>query len=75
MKRKYLPLILMLTAGVITCIITCIREYSILAKLTCLLIVLIVFYIIGLSVKNMLDMFERKNEKAEEEKKTAEDKK
>ena len=74
MKRKYLPLILMLTAGVVTGIFTCINGYSIVAKLVSLLIVLIVFYIIGLTVKGLLDLFDRQNEERAKKAETEETK-
>lgn len=66
MNRKNLPLILMLTAGAITCIITLIKDYSIMGRLISLLIVLIVFYLLGSILKWTLDLFDKQNEKKEE---------
>lgn len=63
MNRKSMPLILMLVAGAITCVITFIKEYSILEKLFSLLIVLIIFYLLGSILKLTLDYFEKENEK------------
>lgn len=61
MERKNLPVILMLTAGAVTCVITFIQNDSILKKLTALLIVLIVFYALGTGIKWMLDEFDKRN--------------
>lgn len=66
MNRKNLPLILMLTAGAITCIITLINDYSIMGRLISLLIVLIVFYLLGNIMKWVLNYFDKQNEKKEE---------
>ena len=70
MKRRNIPLILMLVAGAVTGIITCVKGYSIVEKLTVLLISLVVFYLIGVCFKTLLDVFDRQNaerQKAEEE--------
>ncbi|MBO5335982.1 MAG: hypothetical protein J6A94_02475 [Lachnospiraceae bacterium] len=73
MKRKYIPLILMLVAGAVTCIINLIQNKSILGQLTSMLIVLVVFYILGSVLKGTLDSFERQNaEKAKEQELEAE---
>lgn len=63
MNRKYLPSILMLAAGTVTCIINLIRRYPLLNQLMILLIVLIVFYLMGCILKWTLDSFDRQNEK------------
>lgn len=67
MNRKNLPLILMLTAGAVTCIITFIRHYDTVAKLVCLLAVLALFYLLGSILKWTLDYFDRQNEKKRQE--------
>lgn len=67
MNRKNLPLILMLTAGAVTCIITFIRRYDTVAKLACLLAVLALFYLLGSILKWTLDYFDRQNEKKRQE--------
>ena len=73
MKRQYIPLILMLVAGAVTCIINLIQNKSILGQLTSMLIVLVVFYIFGSVLKGTLDSFERQNaEKAKEQELEAE---
>lgn len=67
MNRKNLPLILMLTAGAVTCIITYIRQYSVTAKLVSLFLVLLLFYILGSVLKVTLDFFDRQNEEKQQE--------
>lgn len=62
MNRKNLPLLLMLTAGAVVCVITFINKYSVPAKLTSLLAVLIIFYLLGNILKWTLDRFDRQNE-------------
>jgi len=62
MNRKNMPLLLMLTAGAVTCIITYIEHYSIVAKLVSLLVVLVVFLVLGNVLKWTLDLFDRQNE-------------
>lgn len=63
MNRKNLPLLLMLAAGAVTCIITFIEQYSMLQKLVALFVVLLVFYLIGSMFKWLLDFFDAQNEK------------
>lgn len=63
MNRKLLPLILMLTAGAVTCIINLIRQYPLLDQLIVLFVVLVVFYILGNVFIWTLDLFESQNEK------------
>ena len=67
MNRKNMPLILMLTAGAVTCVITFIQNYSILGKLVSLLFVLVLFYFLGSVLKWTLDYFERQNQEETEE--------
>lgn len=62
MNRKNLPLILMLTAGAITCIINLIRQYPVINQLVVLLVVLILFYVLGSGIKWTLDYFEMQND-------------
>lgn len=63
MNRKKMPLVLMLTAGAITCIITFVMKYAIIWKLAALLLVLVIFYTLGSILKWVLDAFDRQNEK------------
>lgn len=73
MNRKNLPLLLMLTAGAVTCVITYVMEYSMVTKLVSLFLVLILFYVLGSILKWTLDFFDRQNaEKREKEKAGAE---
>lgn len=65
MKRKYMPLILMLLAGAITSIITFIKQYTMIQRLSALLAVLLIFYALGSIFKWLLDTFEKQNEKAD----------
>lgn len=68
MNRKNIPLILMLVAGAVTCIITYIQEYSIVDKLVSLLLVLVIFYALGSILTSTLNRFEEQIElKCQEE--------
>lgn len=67
MNRKNLPLILMLVAGAVTCVITFIQNYSVLRKLVSLLIVLLVFCFLGNLLRWTLDYFDAENEKKSKE--------
>ena len=62
MNRKNLPLLLMLTAGAVTCIITFIEKYTMTEKLVSMFVVLLLFYVRGSRLKWTLDYFERQNE-------------
>ncbi len=66
MKRKLLPLTLMLVAGLVTVIITFIRNCSIIYKLVSLLIVFVVFYFIGSVIVYVLNYFDKVNQPPEE---------
>lgn len=63
MNRKNLPLLLMLTAGAVTSIITFIRQYTMLEKLVSLFVVMLIFYVLGSILKWTLDYFDAQNEK------------
>lgn len=63
MNRRNLPLLLMLTAGAITCIITFFREYTLLEKLIALFVVMLIFCVLGSVLKGTLDYFDVQNEK------------
>lgn len=63
MYRKNLPLLLMLTAGAVTCIITFIRKYPMLEKLVSLFVVMLIFFLLGSVLKWTLDYFDAQNEK------------
>lgn len=66
MNRRNLPLLMMLGAGAVTCIITFIQDYTFLEQLTILLVVLLVFYFLGSVLKGTLDYFDRQNEKRDQ---------
>ena len=61
-KMKMFPLILMLVAGSVTSIMTYYFQYEIKAALLVLLSVLLVFYLLGLLLINVIISFDRKNE-------------
>ena len=67
MNRKYMPIILMLVAGAVTCIITFVKDYSISAKVLSLILVLVLFYLLGSALKWTLDYFDKQNEKRNQE--------
>ena len=68
MNRKNMPLILMLTAGACTCIVTMVQAYSVLASLVALFAVMLLFYCLRNGVRLLLDRFDRQNEeKAKQE--------
>lgn len=62
MDRKNLPLLLMLVTGIVTCVITFIEKYTMIAKLVSLFVVLLLFYVLGSVLKWTLDFFDRQNE-------------
>lgn len=53
----------MLTAAAVTSIITFIQQYSLLAKLVSLFVVMLIFYALGSVLKWTLDYFDQQNEK------------
>ncbi len=67
MNRKNMPLILMLVAGAVTCIITFIRDFPLFDRMLAMFIVLLVFYFLGSVLKWTLDYFDKQNEPPEEE--------
>jgi len=62
MNRKNIPLLLMLIAGAVTCIITYIRQYSVTEKLVWLFVVLLIFWILGSILEATLNHFDAQNE-------------
>ena len=61
-KTKMLPSIIMLTAGSIACLMAYFKNYSLRDMLFIVLIVLIIFYCLGLIVKKILDVFTAEEE-------------
>ena len=59
---KNIPFILMLSAGSIASIMTYVFQYEIKAALLVLLSVLLVFYLLGLLLINVIQNFDEKNE-------------
>lgn len=74
MKRKMVPIFLMLLAGAITSIITFIKDYELTKMLWTLLVVLIVFYALGVVIQKTLNLFDTQIEEAEKKAKEAEEK-
>lgn len=66
-KRKLIPPIVMLTAGLITSIATFWQRYPVKTALFILLAVLIVFYILGFILMKVLDSFEKEESAIEDE--------
>ena len=62
MDRKNLPLLLMLAAGAVMCIISYVQKFTILAKLVSLFVVLLVFYLLGSILVWTLNYFDKQNE-------------
>ena len=76
MNRKNMPLLLMLIAGACTCIVTLVRNYSMLAGLVALFAVMLLFYCLGNVIRMLLDRFDRQNEerdKQEQEEKASQE--
>ena len=75
MKRKNLPLIIMLIAGAVISVITFIKDYELVKKLLLLLITLMVFYGLGSLFVFTMNHFDKVNEqkRLEEEKKASEE--
>ncbi len=61
-RIKMFPLILMLVAGSFTSIMTYYFQYEIKTALLVLLSVLLVFYLLGLFLVNVIVSFDKKNE-------------
>lgn len=64
MNTKKIPSIIMLLAGAVTCIVTFLNGYEIKDTLIILIWVLLVFLIIGVVVKKVLDSFHMPDEDA-----------
>lgn len=67
MKRKLIPIFLMLVAGAVASIIAYIKDYELTRMLWTLLAALIVFYLLGTALKKVLDLFDDQIKKADEE--------
>lgn len=82
MKTKFIPIIIMLVAGLVASLLTWFNEYEVSDSLLIILIVLVVFYLLGLIVKAVFDRALRVEkledeseieEKSENEEKTEEE--
>lgn len=62
MKRKQLPLILMLIAGAITSLTVYFKGLGLSTMLIALLAAFVTFYLIGSIIKMVLDSFDKKNQ-------------
>lgn len=67
MKRKLIPIFLMLLAGAVASIIAYIKDYELTRMLWTLLAAMIVFYLLGTALKKVLDLFDDQIQKADEE--------
>lgn len=67
MNRKNMPLILMLSAGALTWIITFFAKYTVVSQLIAVFVVLLIFYFLGSVLKWTLDYFDEQNEKKNKE--------
>ena len=66
LNRKLIPIILMLTAGAVASIVTYVRNFELIEMLWILLGVLILFYLFGMGIKKVLDIFDEQIKEAEE---------
>lgn len=63
MKRKYIPVIMMLVSGIISCLFTMLRGETLLYRMAVLLITMLLFYGLGQLLYSVLNYFDRENEK------------
>lgn len=61
MKRKQLPVFIMLLAGSIASILTAVMRYDLKSFLFIVLITLVIFYILGSLLEYVLDSIEKQN--------------
>ena len=73
MERQFIPLVLMLIGGGITCIFTLLQNYSLTENLISILVVMLVLFLLGSLLVYFLDYFERTNQKREEAQRMAEE--
>lgn len=63
MTRKEMPLILMLLAGLTTCLVAYFRGFKLSAMLIALLATLVIFYMLGCIIRMILDSFDKEEDK------------
>ena len=78
MRTRYIPAGVMLVAGAVTCIVSIVQNQDIVKSLITLLVVLILFYVIGLVAKFFIekilkDLKENKNIQQADEDDTSSD--
>lgn len=61
MSRKNIPMFLMLVAGTVICVITYVKQYTVIDRMVALLVTLLLFYFLGSVLKWTLDYFEAQN--------------
>ena len=61
MTRRQMPLVLMLTAGLVTSLFAYFRGWKLSSMLIALLATLVIFYMIGCIIRMILDSFEKNN--------------
>jgi len=54
MRERYIPAIIMLIAGVVTCILNMLNNVERIAGLKRLLLILVIFYFVGLIAKGLI---------------------
>lgn len=57
MRTRYIPIIIMLVAGLAACIVTYMSRYSVLDSLLVIFVVLIIFYTFGYIIKKIVERF------------------
>ena len=57
MKTKQIPAIVMLLGGAVACIVTYINHYDLKDMLTVVIVALLIFLIMGIAIKMILDSF------------------
>ena len=62
MKRKFIPVIMMLVSGIISCLFTMLRGETLLYRMAVLLITMLLFYGLGQLLYSVLNYFDRENE-------------
>ena len=69
-RIKYIPSIVTLLAGFIACIVTILSQYEIIDALVTILVVVVIFYMVGLIIRALFNKFlvikEEKTNEAEE---------
>lgn len=62
MKRKLIPVIMMLVSGIMSCLFTMLRGETLLYRMAVLLITMLLFYGLGQLLYSVLNYFDRENE-------------